>query len=265
MSHTLCLLGVGENASSADAARELADTLGTEVAALHLVRHAGTAPPADVTIPLRQRVTADALTETVGVGSAADVACLVVGAGDRFPSASGDRPLIAELAPRVSVPLLVVPPGSALGRTAHLRRLLVPHDGSPRTSRRLHGLAAQLRAAGAELRVLHVLDPAVTGGLLPGGAYDLEAWRREFRLRHLDDQDSLTVRCGDPWERVRQEARRIDADAVVLAWGQHRSPGRAALIRAALADRSLPLLLVPDRPRGGGSSAPVADPVTTTP
>lgn len=256
MTRTLCLLGAGQHTATViDAARDLANTLGTEVAVLHLVRHVGTPPPAGVAVPLRQQVTTDALAEAVTAAAATDVVCLVLGAEDRFPVGADDLPVITELATRVAVPMLVVPPSSVLGHTTHLRRVLVPHDGSARTSARLRGLIQRLRAAGVERVVLHVLDPHAGHGLLQEAAYDLDAWQREFRLRHLGEQDALAVRYGEPWERMRQEALKVGADAVVLAWGQQRSPARAAVIHAALDDRSLPLLLVPDQPRGIGSSA----------
>jgi nucleotide-binding universal stress UspA family protein len=53
------------------------------------------------------------------------------------------------------------------------------------------------------------------------------------------------VRVGDPPAVIVEEAARLPADLVVLAWGGVFSAGRSLFVRAVLRDASCPLLLVP--------------------
>ena len=53
------------------------------------------------------------------------------------------------------------------------------------------------------------------------------------------------VRVGDPAEMIVEEAGRLPADMVVLAWNGVIAEGRSVLVRTLLRDAPCPLLLVP--------------------
>jgi hypothetical protein len=50
---------------------------------------------------------------------------------------------------------------------------------------------------------------------------------------------------GEPPEQVVSVAREIDADLMALGWAQTLAAGRAGVVRAALEQAKLPVLLIP--------------------
>jgi nucleotide-binding universal stress UspA family protein len=170
------------------------------------------------------------------------------------------RPVAEEVLPRVTCPVVLVPPGMS-GKAWAIRRILLPYDGSP-TAAGAIGPAAELAGrAEAELVVLHV--GAITGdgpvepGTLTGPRYvdqqqyEWSAWAKEFmaRVRALGKLPAtlelrLAVETGDPGEAIVRSARKQHADLITLAWHGVFAGGRAATVKRALATAPCPLLIV---------------------
>jgi nucleotide-binding universal stress UspA family protein len=143
--------------------------------------------------------------------------------------------------------LLVVPPRSRLGTDGAIHRALVPLDGDPRTTDQVRGLVERLAAAGVEVVATHVFDRDHPPRCLDAAGHGLEAWRHEFQARHGTTAMALRLRRGPVWQAIRECAADLDADLVVLGWSQHLAPGRAEVVRHALTDPELPVLLLPWR------------------
>jgi nucleotide-binding universal stress UspA family protein len=79
--------------------------------------------------------------------------------------------------------------------------------------------------------------------------YEWSSWHEEFTMRFATcpqgGRHRTIVRVGDPPAVIVEEAARLPADLVVLAWGGVFSAGRSLFVRAVLRDASCPLLLVP--------------------
>ena len=135
---------------------------------------------------------------------------------------------------RVAIPVLAV---SRASRRPYARVLLAA-DLSPRAAQA--GRLARRLFPDAEMHVLHVSEPLYEGSLHFAGVDSglIAGYRRQALLlagRQLDEfiRDSLPgceahahVRLGPPATRIREHAREIDADVIVLY------PGRSWLARA---------------------------------
>jgi nucleotide-binding universal stress UspA family protein len=179
---------------------------------------------------------------------APDVLLAVVGARDRPGPAAQAGHVACELACATSTPLLVVPPGSPLGTHGTVSRALLPLDGDPHTTAQTRELVDRLTRAGVELVATHVFDPRHPPRYLDTPGYELASWRHEFLARHGRPGQRLQLRTGPVWDAVLAGAIEAEADLIVLAWAQHLEPGRAAVVREAMANPTLPVLLLPDIP-----------------
>lgn len=135
-----------------------------------------------------------------------------------------------------------------------LRRILLPHDGTPTTSAAIGPAAELARRANAELLVLHVVAPVGAGvGAEQGSVtaprymdqpqHEWPAWGQEFldRLSCLCPLESLRVRIslarGDPGPESSRFAAEHAADLIVLAWkgdwaGEHARTAKSIIRRA---------------------------------
>lgn len=141
-----------------------------------------------------------------------------------------------------------------------LRRVLLPHEGTPATSDALRPGAEFARTADAELIVLQVAEagipvPAESGSLTPPAYLDQPqhewpAWGGEFleRLACICPLSGLRVRLllgrGAPAAEILRVAHEQAADLVVLAWKGRWGPERAATLRAVVAGGPCPILVV---------------------
>jgi hypothetical protein len=77
--------------------------------------------------------------------------------------------------------------------------------------------------------------------------HETESWAREFLARYCPgvELERLHLRVGWPGENIVRVARELEVDMIALGWAQDLSPGRAAVVRAALERSSVPALLVP--------------------
>lgn len=155
-------------------------------------------------------------------------------------------------------PIVLVPPSHAR-KSWSLRRLLVPHDGTP-TSAAVIGPAADLAAAArAELVVLHVATPGTARPVEPGTLvspryvdqpqHEWPEWAREFLSRlcaaggaRLTVETRLAVAHGDAGSAIVDYARH--SDLVVLGWRGVLTPDRARTLRCVIRDTSCPVAVM---------------------
>jgi nucleotide-binding universal stress UspA family protein len=175
-----------------------------------------------------------------------DVAALVVGARG-LPH--GRRPaghVTQELMTSLPVPLVVVPPTE---RPAHrIHRILIALNGSPEAAEALRPVTRAALDAGLAVVVVHVLDPGGAPPFADQPHHWSEAYIREFRARNIvNGHAEIQLRAGDPPEKLLDAAKQLDADIVALAWNQALAPGHAAVVRNAVAEGDLPVVLIPVR------------------
>ncbi len=248
-------------------ARGLAKLLHATVAALH-VSDNSLAPTALVERMKLSREDVRGLVVERRPGSAAAV--IVQEAAERHaavivmcPQIRTDLPSralgsVAEAVLRIApCPIVLVP--SARGRnTWALRRLLVPHNGTP-TSAAVMGPATGFASmAAAELVVLHVAIPTADRPTEPGTLvfpryldrphHEWPAWGQEFldRLRALGRardgiEMHLAVAQGDAGAAIVDFARQ--SDLVVLGWRGTLEPGRARIMRCVIRDTMCPVIV----------------------
>lgn len=223
----------------------LAGLLGATVDAVTVDRP-GEAPMADA--PDRARVLsgepAAVLLDELG---AADVVLGVIGSRSvrAKPAVAGHVAL--ELLASSPVPLAVVAPGGASLPAGH-PRILIPLDGATATTEAVAPLANRLASGGAGVVFLHVYD---AGSLPPfvSSADDLAILAEEFLDRHLPERtEPCELRLGEPGRHIGDVADTHGADAIMVAWRQDLSPGRAEVIRHLVRQDLRPLIVVPIRP-----------------
>jgi nucleotide-binding universal stress UspA family protein len=157
-----------------------------------------------------------------------------------------------------SDPLVLVPPERGAAPW-HLQHILVPHDGTPRTSVGLRPAVEIAGRAGAELLLLHVADlgaaPGEPGSLIPPlymdhPQHEWPAWTSEFvrRFASLCMLGHVHVRFrlayGNPAAEVLQVAKEQSADLLLLAWRGVLDEPRAALLKTLVAEADCPVMVV---------------------
>jgi nucleotide-binding universal stress UspA family protein len=141
-----------------------------------------------------------------------------------------------------------------------LRRILLPHDGTPTTSAAIGPAAELARSAGAELMILHVAAPGAAlspehGSLaapryLDQPQHEWPAWASEFvqRLSCLCPLESLKVRMslarGEPGQEVARFAAEHAADLIVLAWRGEWEGEHAATAKAVIGQAPCPTMVI---------------------
>jgi nucleotide-binding universal stress UspA family protein len=233
--------------ATARAARAMARVLGTEVTGIHV---AATTGPVVATLSSRAGFTVmletgDPVRRLLAEIERDEVVLAVVGAYDEPDRATPVGHVALQLAQATSTALLVVPPRSRLGRDGTISRALLPLNGDPTTTEQVRGLAERLTAAGVEVVPVHVFDAAHPPSYLDAAGHGLRAWQREFLARHGQPEHDLQLRHGNAWEAVEECAHDLDADLIMLAWAQSLAPGRAAVVRQAMANPTIPVLLLP--------------------
>jgi nucleotide-binding universal stress UspA family protein len=142
-------------------------------------------------------------------------------------------------------------------RLRHIRRILVPLNGSEQAAQAVREAAALATAASARLVLLHVVcepaqarEPAISR-YSDQIHHEMEAWSDEFMRRGLAREPGdrpyttdVALRCGDPGEEIVRYARDEDCDVIIAAWGGSLSPGRARVVRTLLAQAPCPLLFL---------------------
>lgn len=219
---TVTALHVRENSS--DGPLQMALTAGIEL-------HETTGPP---------------IGAIVAAADEPDVVAVVLGARGvrRGPRPAGHTAL--EVISRVNKPVVVVPPDGT--RAARIARVLAPLEGTDESSRAIADVLALAARRGVDILVLHVHTPEAVPPFQDQPHHQVPAWQREFLARFVSAPPArveIIQRVGTPAERVVAVARDAEADVMALGWSQDLSPGRANVIREALAHSTMPVLLVP--------------------
>lgn len=158
-----------------------------------------------------------------------------------------------------SCPVILVNPAQAL-HDWRLRKVLLPHEGTPATSDAVKPGAELARRAGAELLVLVV---AATGGPVPQERgsiaspfyldqpqHEWPAWAGEFieRLACVCPLGDLRVRLllgrGRPSSEILRVAREEAADLIILAWKGEWAPEHAETLKAVVREAACPTMVV---------------------
>ena len=142
------------------------------------------------------------------------------------------------------VPTVLVPPNSR-ALPDERPRILLPLDANPETDDALMPLASDLMSAGAELLTLHVFSSQSVPPFIVSGE-DLAILAQEFLIRHVPGcSNRCELRIGDPAQHIIETVTTESVDAVLVAWKQDLSPGRAEVIRRLLREAKVPLIVVP--------------------
>jgi nucleotide-binding universal stress UspA family protein len=170
------------------------------------------------------------------------------------------------------VPLLLVGPGSR--RVTHLRRLLVPIDGSPGAAIALGTAMGLVKTSGAAMSLLQVavpipayvygtryVDPDWNVEALASARSYVEAMAKRLQRAHIlaDGEARLAPHVA---ETIVETADQVEADLIVMSTHALRGPARALLgsvADAVVRSAHCPVLLV-RREHG----TPAADSTTET-
>ena len=149
-----------------------------------------------------------------------------------------------ELLASSPVPLAVVAPGGASLPADH-PQILIPLDGADATTEAVAPVANALASGGAGVVFLHVFDSGSVPPFL-SSVEDLEILAEEFLDRHLPERtEPCELRLGEPGQHIGDVADAHEADAIMVAWRQDLSPGRAEVIRHLVRRDLRPLIVVP--------------------
>ena len=169
-----------------------------------------------------------------------DETLLLVMAGAASPEALCWSVVTAAGKPVVLVPSAPQAPAATVGR------VLLPLDGTEETAAAVTEAVELLAGAGVTLVALHVFDPSTIPPFWDQAAHTGRAWAEEFLARNLAEHGAiLEVRAGRPEHEVRSAAVGVGADLLLMGWSQHVEPERAATVRSAVAEGTVPVLLVP--------------------
>ena len=173
-------------------------------------------------------------------------------------------PMIQELLRRAPCWVLLVRPELNLSGWA-IRRILLPHDGTPAMAGAFGPAAEIARRAHAELSVLHVATagagPKAEPGTLSGPQYvdqpqhEWPVWSREFLARlqtrgqhPAEIELRLSLAMGEPSLAIVQRARDDTSDLIVLTWRGRLDDDHAATLKQVLATAPCPVLVVRGAP-----------------
>jgi hypothetical protein len=262
-----------DNSATARAVLSAASTLATllqaDVSALHVGAGGGweTARAAAAAAGVRVKLAAGPALETiVAEAGKPDVTAVVLGTGGAH---GGRRPaghIAMGVATAVMKPVVVVPPAARY--PVRLWRLLVPLEASVMTADAVDSMIRAACKAGAEVIVLHVIEDDSVPAMTDQPQHEVDAWVAEFRRRYCDDPDiRIELRAGATVDHVLATAEALEADAVLLAWGQRVAGGRGARVTSVLERSQIPVILVPvngrrrtDETAGVGRGRAVAAP-----
>ena len=161
---------------------------------------------------------------------------------------AASRPLWRRVVQQSAKPVVLVP-AAARDQPPPIRRVLVPLDGTARSAAAIAATAEQLARGGAELIVLHVFDAETVPKFWDQPAHAGHTWAQEFLARYCAQPGArMELRTGAAAEHVLKVARAEKADMITLAWSQRLDPGRAPIVRRAIVEAAVPVMLVPIAP-----------------
>ena len=211
-----------------------------------------------------------------GVGEPAEVICRTaeeIDARAILMSTHGEGGKLDEPAGHVTLRVLQDPPcpvfvlRSALDaetqvhRLHHLRRIVVPLDGTFEAVRSVEEAWALASRCNARLLMLHIVDSRPETARAPASPvfvdyprYELEAWQDEFLRSSFaisgKPQEAnmiVALRVGDPSEEIVRYAADSDCDLLVASWKGRLSSGRARVVQKLLEEATYPLLFLVTR------------------
>ena len=240
-------------------AQNVAKMLGAPVRAMHVRRHDIGVPErlTGIGVPL-EVLHGDVVQRLIEAGAADDVAAVVIGARERIDD---HRPLgttASGVAVAVEKPVVVVPPDVAPGAVLH--RILLPLEGTVPTSMATRFLTELALDAGLDVLALHVLTPWTRPARTDQPRDEQVAWALEFVTRYdpwRDGAVELITRVGRTEDLIPAVAEEHDTDLILLGWSRVLTRGRARVVRAVLAESSVPVVLLPVPAR--------SEPVAATP
>jgi nucleotide-binding universal stress UspA family protein len=162
-------------------------------------------------------------------------------------------------------PVVLVPPARGRKRW-ELRKVLVPHDGTPASAVTMGPATDFASMAAAELVVLHVATPVSQRAIEPGTLvvpryidqphHEWLAWTQEFlhRLRAVgggknDVAIRLAVAQGEAGSAIVEFARQ--SDFIVLGWRGALEADRALTVRHVIRNTDCPVMMLRLDPNGG--------------
>ncbi len=139
-----------------------------------------------------------------------------------------------------------------------LRKILLPHDGTPTTAAAVSPAADLAIQAGAELLVLHVAEPGARRPTEPGTLvtpryvdqpqHEWSSWAREFleRLAALGPCPAavrlrLLLGTGEPGVEIVRAAEEHDCDLIVLGWHGQLAAEHASTLKTVIREAGFPL------------------------
>jgi nucleotide-binding universal stress UspA family protein len=149
-----------------------------------------------------------------------------------------------------------------------LRRILLPHDGTPTTAAAMDPAGDLAELTGAEVLVLHVAAPGAPPPVEPGTLtapryldqpqHEWPAWAAEFlgRMCALGHPPSevrfrLVMAAGEPGEEIVRVARQHESDLIVLAWHGVWEAEHALTMKEVIRRAPCPVLVVRAGLEGG--------------
>lgn len=178
-------------------------------------------------------------------------------------SDSGLQAFIETVLGALRCPILLIP-CEGLPEEWRLRRVVLPHDGSPEVGRAIGPAVRLAERAKASLLVLHVSGaspPPEQPGTLATPRYidqphhEWPAWAAEFleRVAALCGKPpavpmEMYVARGEPGREVVRFTREHRGDLLVLPWHCRLEPSRALTLRTILRDPPCPLAMLPAGP-----------------
>jgi nucleotide-binding universal stress UspA family protein len=231
-----------------ETAGALGDLLSAEVEALHVGDRDDrtvTAATTNARVPL-WFASGDVVEVLVEAGAVDDVVAVVIG-GRGLPN--DPRPLgstALAVATSLLKPVVVVPPETK--RSAPVRRVLVPLEGTAPTSLAPRSIIEVARGAELDVVVLHVHDADSLPSFTDQPQHEGAAWAREFLARYCPwgvGVVHLETRVGTTAAVVPAVAEEAGCDLIALGWSQDLEAGSAPVVRAALERAGIPVMLVP--------------------
>jgi nucleotide-binding universal stress UspA family protein len=173
-----------------------------------------------------------------------DAAAIVIGARRANRTAMPAGHVALDVAQHTRRPVVIVPPDTV---DREWKRVLVAVEGDGE-SETLGILAESLRPERwPEVVALHVFEADAMPMFADQPAYETAAWAEEFMHRVPSanrERVRLEVRVGNAADVVRDTAREVGADIVVMAWRRDLSHGHAPIVRELLSKSPVPVVLL---------------------
>ena len=186
----------------------------------------------------------DVGTELVAAMHELDAAAIVIGARRANFTAMPAGHVALDVAQHTRRPVIIVPPDTV---DREWERVLVAVEGDGE-SETLGIFANSVQPDHwPEVVALHVFEADAMPMFADQPAYETAAWAEEFLHRvpsANQERVRLEVRVGNAADVVRDTAREVSADVVVMAWRRDLSPGHAPIVRELLSKSPVPIVLL---------------------